>query len=167
MLTEPLENLLLSLPFLVCGALCFLCKKHPGLYCGWAIWLMLDLFLRFCTSAHWIIVNFLLTNPQHIATYPIQLLVGLTELGFMAGLIGTTIHLHRNSPIELSRLQYALVLGGWVGFILLHLIRMPQTLDMLLQVLFSPLLCIRIILFTFLATVTIHWVRQRRDWKTT
>lgn len=40
-----LIGLILAVPFLVCGIICFLVRKRPGLWCAWAAYLAVYIFL--------------------------------------------------------------------------------------------------------------------------
>ena len=40
-----LVGLILAVPFLVCGIICFLVRKRPGLWCAWAAYLAVYIFL--------------------------------------------------------------------------------------------------------------------------
>lgn len=42
-----LEGLVLSIPLLACGTVCFVFQKRVGLWCSWAVFFLLDLFLKF------------------------------------------------------------------------------------------------------------------------
>lgn len=46
----PLSGLILSSPFLLCGAVCLLCKRHPALVCGWIVWGLATAYLRYGTG---------------------------------------------------------------------------------------------------------------------
>lgn len=48
-----LGGLLYSLPFWVCGVICMVCKRRCGLWCAWAVFFLLDVFLRFATGVIW------------------------------------------------------------------------------------------------------------------
>jgi len=162
LLTGLLENLILALPFAICGTICFVCKKHPGLYCGWAVWLMADLFLRFGTSAHWTVILSCLRHPELFQHMTLQFIIGTVELLCMLLLLGMTIFLHRNAPMDLSRRQYILLGAGWVVYLLMHLPIHSATLNIAVQLVYYFGTCLRFILFSFLLTVTIHWLRQNK-----
>ena len=49
----PLEGLILATPLLVCAAICFAAKKRAGLWCAWAIYLTVELYLRWATGLTW------------------------------------------------------------------------------------------------------------------
>ena len=48
-----LAGILYSLPLWVCGVICMVCKKRCGLWCAWAVFFLLDVFLRFATGIVW------------------------------------------------------------------------------------------------------------------
>ena len=48
-----LSGLLFASPFLICGIICFAVKRRVGLFCGWAVYLCIDLYLRFATGLSW------------------------------------------------------------------------------------------------------------------
>ena len=48
-----LAGILYSLPLWVCGVICMVCKKRCGLWCAWAVFFLLDVFLRFATGTVW------------------------------------------------------------------------------------------------------------------
>ena len=39
-----LAGLIFASPFLVCGIICFACKKNVGLWCAWAVYVLFDIF---------------------------------------------------------------------------------------------------------------------------
>lgn len=45
-----LTGLILAIPFLLCGTICFTCKKNVGLWCAWAVYACLYLYIIFATS---------------------------------------------------------------------------------------------------------------------
>ena len=48
-----LAGLIYGLPFFLCGIICFTVKYRTGLWCGWAAYLCIDLYLRFATGLSW------------------------------------------------------------------------------------------------------------------
>ncbi len=43
-------GLILSIPFLICGLICFLFKKNAGLWCGWVIYFLSDIYMTYGTG---------------------------------------------------------------------------------------------------------------------
>lgn len=118
----PLEGLILAGPFLVCAAICFVCRRRAGLFCGWAVYLFVELYLRWATGITWHLV--LMTpyftpsmNYARLATAYVQLLA-------MLALFFLTIRSFRNVRIDLNRRKNALLLaGGWAGKAALYLLK--------------------------------------------
>lgn len=48
-----LVGLILAVPFLVCGIICFLVRKRPGLWCAWAAYLAVYIFCYYGTRISW------------------------------------------------------------------------------------------------------------------
>lgn len=46
-------GLLFASPFLVCAVICMVCKQNVGLWCAWAVVVMVDLYLRYATGLSW------------------------------------------------------------------------------------------------------------------
>lgn len=49
-------SLMFASPFFLCGAICLLTHKRTGLWCGWAVYLCVDLYLRYATGITWSII---------------------------------------------------------------------------------------------------------------
>ena len=48
-----LGGLIFASPFLVCGIICLTCKKNAGLWCAWAIYILLTAYLIWATGITW------------------------------------------------------------------------------------------------------------------
>lgn len=46
-------SLVPALPFAVCGVICLTARRRAGLWCGWAVWLCIELYLRYATGLSW------------------------------------------------------------------------------------------------------------------
>lgn len=51
-----LTGLMFASPFLICGIIFLAVKRHTGLYCGWAVYLCVDLYLRCATGLSWMAI---------------------------------------------------------------------------------------------------------------
>lgn len=51
-----LASLMFASPFLFCGIICLYTHKRAGLWCGWAVYLCVDLYLRYATGITWRII---------------------------------------------------------------------------------------------------------------
>lgn len=45
-----LWGLILAIPFLICGTICFICKKYAGLWCAWAVFVCMHIYLTLATG---------------------------------------------------------------------------------------------------------------------
>jgi len=48
-----LTGLFLALPALACGLICFFASRRPGLWCAWALYLLVDCYLRYATGINY------------------------------------------------------------------------------------------------------------------
>lgn len=162
-----LSGLILSIPFVVCGLICFLIKKHTGLYCAWTIAILTDLFMRFASGAHWTIIF----HPTlYLADkFSTQLIVGWTQFLLLVLLILVSIYQFRNFTIVFTKQKEKILLLGWILFLLLH-VPLPQYIVLRLYtdyiiffILYSILTSIiRAIIFTALIIVTHSWYKQHK-----
>ena len=114
-----LEGMILALPFLVCGIICFAARKRPGLWCAWALYLIADIFFHYGTGLSWTYIFFTFSwermgTPVYVVTAWIQVLVTL------ALLIGTVRSFRTFSfpPSRRNGITLALV---WAGFLVSRL----------------------------------------------
>lgn len=88
-------GLILASPFLLCGIVCFAFRKNVGLWCAWAVYLCVDVYLRYATGITWSVV--MLTHLWEPSMNYMRLGIGwgvfLTRLMLM---IITVVKLRRN-----------------------------------------------------------------------
>lgn len=113
------EGLLLSSPLWICGIICLAAKRHPALWCLWAVFLLADAYLRYATGLSWAVVRWTLQwsremNYTRLAIAWCQLLCAL------ALLCGTVWRLGR-APLEKTQKNRRLFRGGCALLVLLCL----------------------------------------------
>lgn len=59
-LGDGLTGLLFACPFLLCGVICLYTHQRTGLWCAWAVFLCVDLYLRYATGITWTIILYTL-----------------------------------------------------------------------------------------------------------
>ena len=106
--------------FLVGGLICLLVERRPGLWCAWALFLMVDGFLRYGTGLSWVQVRFTFLwkpswNYTRLAIAWCQLLCAMTLL------VGTVLKLGRAGTMEWTKKNRTLFAAGCVLFLLLSL----------------------------------------------
>ena len=110
-----LEGLVLCLPFLVCGVLCFALRRHTGLGCAWAVWGMGNLYLRLATGIHWSQVRHtLIWEPSWNYT---RLAMAWVELVWMLLMVAVTVWKLGKEPLEPTRQRKRSLAVGWVGWL--------------------------------------------------
>ncbi len=114
-----LVGLVLCVPFLLCGLICFWAKKRPGLWCAWALILMADGYLRWGTGLSWATIRLTLLwepswNYTRLAIAWVQFLCGILLLVVTAVKLG-------KEPMEWTKRNKSLCLGGAAVFLLLCL----------------------------------------------
>lgn len=114
-----LTALFLSSPLWLCGAVCLAAKKHPGLWCLWALYLLADTYLRYATGLSWATVRWTLQWTPEI-NYT-RLAIAWCQLLAVLALLGVTVWRLGREPLERTRKNRRLFWGGWVLFALLCL----------------------------------------------
>lgn len=113
-----LEGVVLALPFLLCGLICLFCRRRAGLWCGWAMFAMVDLYLRFATGISW---GFVRNTFRFWETMTIQIIMAWVMLLFLLLLIGLTLFSFRKREVRLTGQTKWLFLGGWALFFVLQI----------------------------------------------
>ena len=115
----PLEGLILATPLLVCAAICFAAKKRAGLWCAWAIYLTVELYLRWATGLTWRLTlrTFVFTHEENYT----RLVIAWVQLLVLLLMFFFTFCSFRNIHLDLhSRRNRFLLTGGWILLILLY-----------------------------------------------
>lgn len=152
-----LEGLIFSIPFLMCGAVCFLVSRYPGLYCAWTICFLTLAFLSYATSINWRLI-FLTLQFEESWNYT-RLIAAWVVFLLMLLLILWTVMAYRKDPVELSRKNCLLFIGGLIAYLVLKL---PISLGINWYWLMVPLDMVRMILFTALLSVVVRWIGQKK-----
>ena len=96
-----LAGLIYGLPFFLCGIICFTVKHRTGLWCGWAAYLCIDLYLRFATGLSWttVFMTHLWTAQMNYA----RLAISWVQLLGMLVMIVCTARSYRMAHCRLAR----------------------------------------------------------------
>ena len=82
-----LAGFVLAAPFAACGLICLLAKKHTGLWCVWAVYLFIEIYLRFTTGVNWL---FVFQPRLYSGRMPAQMIVAWALLAAFAALTVVT-----------------------------------------------------------------------------
>ncbi len=119
----PLEGLILAAPFLLCAVICFVCRKRAGLFCAWAVYLSVELYLRWATGITWSLV--LMTPRFEPWMNYTRLAIAWGQLFVMLLMFFLTIRSFRNVRIDLkNRRNLLLLIGGWATLAVLRFLRL-------------------------------------------
>ena len=127
-----LAGVLFSLPFWVCGSICFLFKKRVGLWCSWSVFFLVDTFLHFATgSASGSFLGVLRGILQGYLNNHVTLWVSLAALLVLLVLVICTIRSYRDKVLAPSRQVTRRMILLVLGLALLYVI--PYGISMVLQ----------------------------------
>lgn len=100
-----LAGILFSSPLTLSGIICFLFKKNVGLWCAWAVFFAVDMYLRIATgTSSSVILNF-----QALLFYIrggefIRLLLSFGQFAAIVSLVVITVLRFRKKPLESKKL---------------------------------------------------------------
>ena len=98
-------GLVLSSPLILCGIICFVFKKNIGLWCFWAVFFCIDMYLRLATGINSsAILNFRTLLFMIRGGDFLRLLLALLQLLSILLLILTTVFRFRKIPLESKKL---------------------------------------------------------------
>ena len=127
-----LAGVLFSLPFWVCGSICFLFKKRVGLWCSWSVFFMVDTYLHFATgSASGSFLGVLRGVLQGYLNNHVTLWVSLAALFVLLVLVVCTICSYRDKVLEPSRQVTRRMILLVLGLALLYVV--PYGISMVMQ----------------------------------
>ena len=165
-----LSGLLFASPFLICGIICFAVKRRVGLCCGWAVYLCIDLYLRFATGLSWttIFMTHLWTTQMNYA----RLSIAWVQFISMVLMILCTVRSYRTLKVSATKKEVTWLIVGWVAaLVVLPLLMsygvMPLWRDNLHNYSnFSPYFFINILYsYVRLALVDVLLVRTLAVWR--
>ena len=107
-----LASLFYAAPFLLCALVCFTAKRHVGLWCGWAVFISLDLYLRYATGLSWSQV--FLTFRWEASWNYVRLAVAWAQFLGMLAMLLCTLRAYRALRLPVTKKRLVLLVGGWV-----------------------------------------------------
>lgn len=113
-------GLVFCLPFVVCGVLCLtLHAERMGLWCGWGLYFLADLYLYFATGLRWTTIFYTLQWTEQM-NYTRLLIAWLQFLAAVLLIVLTALS-WRREPLALDRKGMTLYTCGWAGVLLVWL----------------------------------------------
>ena len=148
LLGDVLSGLLFCSPFVLCGLVLLLKRRLPGLWCVWALYLCIDVYLQYATGINlsyaFLPVVYAYSTPAHIA-------VAWALVAAFSGLTLATCLCYRKDPMENSNRNLFYTVGLWVlfaaSFFLIPLLgKIPVTPD--------------IAIFSRFVVAALGWIRK-------
>ena len=119
LLGDFLSGLLFSSPFVLCGLILLLKRRKPGLWCGWALYLWVDVYLQYATGIN---LSYAFLPIVYAYSTPVVLIVAWALVAAFAGLTLATCLCYRKDPMEDSGRNLFYTIGLWVLFALSFLL---------------------------------------------
>ena len=110
-----LTGVILAVPFLVCGVICFLAQKRPGLWCAWAVYLLAYIICYYGTGLSWTYIFFTF-SWEHLGTPVYTIAAWIQVLATLALLVGTVCSFRTSSFLPTRRNGIVLALM-WTCFL--------------------------------------------------
>ena len=165
-----LAGLIYGSPFFLCGIICFTVKHRTGLWCGWAAYACVDLYLRFATGLSWttIFMTCLWTSQMNYA----RLAISWVQFLGMLVMIVCTARSYRTLRLPATKKEVTWLIAGWLAaLVVLPLLMsygvMPLWRDAMHNYSnFSPYFFINVLYnYARLALVNILLVRTLAVWR--
>ena len=109
-----LAGFLYAAPCLLCGLICLTVRRHTGLWCAWAVYLSVDLYLRYATGLNWTVVR--QTVRWEASWNYARLAVAWGQFLAMLALIVCTVRAYREMTVEPTGKRVHLLLAGYFAF---------------------------------------------------
>lgn len=114
-----LGGLIFASPFLACGIICFVFKKNVGLWCAWAVFFIVDIYMVFATSIRRSSVLYTLQWEPHM-NY-MRLAFAWVSLIVLAILIGVTVARFRIGKCKDEKKVFKNMIISWVILVALQI----------------------------------------------
>ena len=108
-----LAGFILALPLFVCGTICLTVRRRTGLWCAWALYLMVELYLRFAAGV--VAGNIFQTFSRLIRLNPMRLAMSWSVVLALLALVACTLRSYRTLTLRWERRSIALLTIGWLA----------------------------------------------------
>lgn len=164
------SGLLFGAPFFLCGVICLTAKNRVGLWCGWAAYLCIDLYLRFATGLSWTtaFMTHLWTAQMNYA----RLAISWVQLLGMLVMIVCTVRSYRTLRLPATKKEGTWLIAGWLAvLVVLPLLMSYGVMPLLLDDLgnysnISPYFLLNVVYsYARLALINVLLVRSLAVWR--
>ena len=164
------SGLLFGAPFFLCGVICLTAKNRVGLWCGWAVYACVDLYLRFATGLSWttIFMTRLWTPEMNYA----RLAIAWAQFAAMVLMTVWTVCSYRMLRLPATKKEGTWLIAGWLAaLVVLPLLMSYGVMPLLLDDLgnysnISPYFLLNVVYsYARLALINILLVRTLAVWR--
>lgn len=170
-----LGGLVFCLPFVVCGIICFVCRKNVGLWCTWAVYVMLDVFMSYATGISRSMITLThLWTPQ--MNYGRLVFAWLLVLALGAIILVTVIRLGKK-PLTAKEKGVNQLLIAWLWVFALQIITWGwgrsetykflidniMTMGIIYSLISLLLSWVKIIAFTVALVITVRFINMKKS----
>lgn len=118
-----LTGVILAVPFLVCGIICFLAQKRPGLWCAWAVYLLACIICYYGTGLGWNLLFF--TFSWEAIGIPAYTIAAWVQVLMILALLIGTVHSFRTFSFPIVRRNGIVLALVWSCFLVNRLSMSP------------------------------------------
>ncbi|MBO5111693.1 MAG: helix-turn-helix transcriptional regulator [Clostridia bacterium] len=115
---------LFAIPLFLCALVCILFRRRVGLWCGWTVLLLVDVFLSLSTgvmNSWWHYLRAALHGIPIESGGTIQIIVSILMTLWEIGMIVATVLSYRSYRIGVTVKNLICVIAGWVGWVAMRL----------------------------------------------
>ena len=105
------SGLLFGAPFFICGIICLTAKSRAGLWCGWAVYACVDLYLRFATGLSWTTV--FMTHLWTPEMNYMRLAIAWVQFLGMVLMTVCTVCSYRTLRLSATKKEVTWLAAGW------------------------------------------------------
>ncbi len=109
-----LAGFLLALPLFVCGTICLTVRRRTGLCCAWALYLFVELYLRYATGLSW--TTIFLTLRWTAEMNYVRLAIAWGQALCLLVMLLCTLRSYRTLMLSGSKKQLVWLAVGWLMF---------------------------------------------------
>lgn len=162
-------SLMIFLPILVCGLICLYGKRNSDLWCGWSIYLLIDIYiciLSFPIPVRWKYIIW--WNYDTILKHQLIFIASWLACLLFLGLTILTVHRFRK-PIEIAKHDLFLLIGGWLIYFyyvhgqLINIVLTGLNINSLrFHILYIVISNFKLLCFEVLLVCTLRYINTKR-----
>ena len=164
------SGLLFGAPFFICGIICLTARSRAGLWCGWAVYACVDLYLRFATGLSW--TTIFMTRLWTPEMNYMRLAIAWVQFLGMVLMTVCTVCSYRTLRLSATKKEVTWLAAGWfAALVALPLLMSYGVMPLLLDDLgnysnISPYFLLNVVYsYARLALINVLLVRSLAVWR--